>query len=333
MKNESKTISPRRTPLTEPARDAGSLSEAIANRLVYTVGKDALTATLRDWFYATAYVARDRLIERWMETMRSYYDADAKRVYYLSMEFLMGRTLMNSLLNLGFEPGCRAALQSARCRPAGRCARSNTTRRWATAGSAGSRPVSSIRWPRSGCRATATASATNTACSAQRIENGRQVEHPDNWLRYGNPWEFPRPEVLYPVKFGGRVVEFADEQGALRHHWVDTEDVMAMAYDTPIPGYDTDTVNNMRLWSAKASRDFDLKYFNEGNYIRAVEDKNESENLSKVLYPDDSTEMGRELRLKQQYFFVCASLQDILYRFTKYHHGVRRAARTRSRSS
>jgi starch phosphorylase len=145
------------------------------------------------------------------------------------------------------------------------------------------------------------------------------VEHPDNWLRYGNPWEFARPEVLYQVKFGGRVVQFSDEDGIQRHHWVDTEDVMAMAYDTPIPGFATPTVNNMRLWAAKASRDFELKYFNEGNYIKAVEDKNESENLSKVLYPDDSTAMGRELRLKQQYFFVCASLQDILYRFSKLH--------------
>ena len=153
----------------------------------------------------------------------------------------------------------------------------------------------------------------------QRIENGYQVEHPDNWLRYGNPWEFPRPEEIFSVKFCGRVVQFKDDQGHERFHWVDTEDVMAMAYDTPVPGYGTTTVNNMRLWSAKATRDFNLKYFNEGNYIKAVQDKNESENLSKVLYPDDTTQMGRELRLKQQYFFVCATLQDILRRFTKFH--------------
>jgi len=125
--------------------------------------------------------------------------------------------------------------------------------------------------------------------------------------------------VLYPVKFRGHVVQYCDEGGAPHHHWIDTEDVMAMAYDTPVPGYGLNTVNNMRLWSAKASRDFDLKYFNEGNYIKAVEDKNESENLSKVLYPDDTTDMGKELRLKQQYFFVSASLQDILYRFRKHH--------------
>ena len=153
----------------------------------------------------------------------------------------------------------------------------------------------------------------------QKIEDGQQIEHPDNWLRYGNPWEFPRPEVLYPVKFYGRVVEFRHEGGTMQHHWVDAEEIMAMAYDTPVPGYGGKTVNNMRLWAAKTSRDFDLRYFNQGDYIQAVADKNASENLSKVLYPNDATEMGKELRLKQQYFFVSASLQDILYRYKKHH--------------
>jgi starch phosphorylase len=162
----------------------------------------------------------------------------------------------------------------------------------------------------------------------QKIENGRQIEHPDNWLRYSNPWEFPRAEVIYPVRFNGRVVEYADEQGVLRHHWVDADEVIAMAYDTPIPGYKTNTVNNMRLWSAKSSRDFDLGYFNEGNYIKAVEAEAESENISRVLYPDDTTSMGKELRLKQQYFFVCASLRDILYRFDKYHDSLDQLADT-----
>jgi starch phosphorylase len=153
----------------------------------------------------------------------------------------------------------------------------------------------------------------------QRIENGQQVEHPDTWLRYGNPWEFERAEAMFPVKFGGRVVEFKDERGRSKFQWVETDDVMAMAYDTPVPGFGTTTVNNMRLWSAKASRDFNLKYFNEGDYISAVREKNESETLSKVLYPNDNTQSGRELRLKQQYFFVCASLQDIIRRFSVDH--------------
>ena len=298
--------------------DVASVSKSIVNRLVFSVGKDDIMATTRDWFHATAFMTRDRLIERWMETMRSYYAADAKRVYYLSMEFLMGRTLMNSLLNLAFEKECSEAL-----RQQGVDLRQVREMEFdAALGNGGLGrlaacfldSMATLNLPGYGYGI-----RYEYGMFSQRIEGGRQVEHPDNWLRYGNPWEFPRAEVLYHVKFGGRVVQYSDEDGVQRHHWVDTDDVMAMAYDSPIPGYATPTVNNMRLWAAKASRDFDLKYFNEGNYIKAVEDKNESENLSKVLYPQDSTAMGRELRLKQQYFFVSASLQDILYRFRKHH--------------
>ncbi|MBI4290384.1 MAG: glycogen/starch/alpha-glucan phosphorylase [Betaproteobacteria bacterium] len=305
---------------THAGLDVDSLTNSLVRRLIFTVGKDFLTATERDWFYSTAYATRDRLIERWMDTMRSYYIGDAKRVYYLSMEFLMGRTLMNILNNLSIEPECSQALAELGID----LAKIREVEHDAALGNGGLGRLAA-------CFLDSMATLDlpgygygiryEYGMFSQHIEEGWQVEHPDNWLRYGNPWEFPRPEVLYQVKFYGRVVQFSDEKGVLRHHWVDTEDVMAMAYDTPIPGYATETVNNMRLWAAKASRDFELKYFNEGNYIKAVEDKNESENLSKVLYPNDSTAMGRELRLKQQYFFVCASLQDILYRFCKFHDG------------
>jgi len=298
--------------------DPASLKRSLSNRLIYSLGKDPITATHRDWFHTTAYSVREQLIERWMETMRSYYRSDAKRVYYLSMEFLTGRLLTNSLLNMGFYDECRQALAELELD----IDRIGELEQDSALGNGGLGrlaacfldSMATLSLPGYGYGIRYEYGMFN-----QRIENGYQIEHPDNWLRYGNPWEFPRPEVLFSVKFGGRVVQFTDEQGHLRFHWVDTEDVMAMAYDTPVPGYDTSTVNNMRLWAAKASRDFNLKYFNEGNYIKAVEEKNESENLSKVLYPDDTTQMGRELRLKQQYFFVCASLQDILRRFTKYH--------------
>jgi len=298
--------------------DRTSLEHSLSNRLIYSMGKDPITATHRDWFHTTAYAVRERLIERWMETMRSYYRSDAKRVYYLSMEFLTGRLLSNSLLNMGFYEECCEALSDLELD----IERIRELETDAALGNGGLGrlaacfldSLATLSLPGYGYGIRYEYGMFN-----QRIENGYQVEHPDNWLRYGNPWEFPRPEVLFPVKFGGRVVQVKDDHGALRYHWVETEDVMAMAFDTPVPGYDTSTVNNMRLWSAKASRDFNLKYFNEGNYIKAVAEKNESENLSKVLYPDDTTEMGRELRLKQQYFFVCASLQDILRRFLKYH--------------
>ncbi len=300
--------------------DADSVRHSLANRLTYTVGKDPSTATNRDWFHALANVARDRLVDRWMETMRSYHLADAKRIYYFSLEFLIGRMLVNGISNVGFLEECREVLDEMgldleelkEIEPDAALGNGGLGRLAACFLDS----MATLALPGYGCGIRYEYGMFN-----QRIENGAQVEHPDNWLRYGNPWEFPRPEVLYPVKFFGRVVEFAEEDGKMHHHWVETEDVMAMAYDTPIPGYGNDVVNNMRLWAAKATRDFDLRYFNEGNYIKAVEEKDDSENLSRVLYPDDSTRVGRELRLKQQYFFVSASLQDILRRFLENHDG------------
>ncbi len=297
---------------------AASIKQLFIDRLTYTVGKDFITATDRDWLFTAAYVARDLLTDRWMETMRSYYIEDAKRVYYFSMEFLMGRSLMNSLLNLGVDQQYRKELAELGVD----LDQIREQEQDAALGNGGLGrlaacfldSMATLNLPGYGYGI-----RYEYGMFLQGIENGRQVEHPDNWLRYGNPWEFSRPEVLYQVKFHGHVVQYADEQGVARYHWVDTDEVMAMAYDTPIPGYDTATVNNMRLWAAKATRDIDLSYFNEGNYIKAVEDKNESETLSKVLYPNDTTTMGRELRLKQQFFFVCASLQDVLYRYSKYH--------------
>jgi glycogen phosphorylase len=283
--------------LAHPRLDADAIGKSLYQRLVYSVGKDPLTATERDWFYSAAAVLREGMIERWMETMRSYYREDRKRVYYLSLEFLMGRSLMNGIHNLCREQQFADALATLGLdlsaireqEPDAALGNGGLGRlaaclldSMATVGIAGY--GYGIRY--------------EYGMFYQRIEEGRQVESPDNWLRYGNPWEFPRPEVLYQVKFHGRVVSYADERGHQHHQWVDTDDVMAMAYDYPVPGYDTGTVNNMRLWAAKSTHDFDLQYFNEGNYIRAVEHKNESENLSKVLYPDDTTKMGRELRLR-----------------------------------
>ncbi len=295
-----------------------AIQASISNHLIYSISKYSINATTRDWFLSTAYTVRDRLVERWMETMQRYYEHDAKRIYYLSLEFLMGRTLSNAMLNLEMDQQAKEALYElgqqfeAVAEIEADAALGNGGLGRLAACFLDSMATLDLPCYGYGIR-------YEYGMFRQSIESGRQVEHPDNWLRYGNPWEFPRPELLYPVKFYGRVVEYKHEDGQVRHHWINTDDVMAMAYDTPIPGYGGRTVNNMRLWAAKSSRDFDLCYFNEGNYIQAVADKNESENLSKVLYPDDSTEMGRELRLKQQYFFVSASLQDMLFRYKKNH--------------
>ena len=298
--------------------DADALRRSIAQRLTYTIGKDPITATPRDWQLALAHVVRDRLTDQWMRTMRALYRTGTKRVYYLSLEYLTGRLLHTSLLNTGLLEAAEEALDALGLD-------FDTLRLIEPDAALGNGGLGRLATCLLDSMATlrlpgyAYGIRYEYGMFYQRIEGGCQVEHPENWLRYGNPWEFARPEVLYPVKFGGRVVDYRDDRGRDRHQWLDTEEVMAMAYDTPVPGYRNGTALNLRLWSAKASRDFDLRYFNEGDYIKAVEDKNRSENLARVLYPVDTTSMGRELRFKQQYFFASASLQDILFRFTRQH--------------
>ncbi|CAI8741989.1 glycogen/starch/alpha-glucan phosphorylase [Methylocaldum szegediense] len=301
-------------------KDIPSLRRALVNRLIYSIGKDPVETNERDWFFALAYVVRDLLTLRWMESMRRYYLQDAKRVYYLSMEFLIGRSLVNSLLNIGCYNEFKQVLEDVGLN----LDELAEAEEEAALGNGGLGrlaacyldSLATLQLPGFGYGI-----RYEFGMFSQSIEDGYQVEHPDNWLRYGNPWEFARPDVLYRVQFRGRVVEYRESDGEVRYRWIDTEDVMAMAYDIPVPGYGGETVNNLRLWAAKASRDFELKYFNEGNYIKAVEQKTRSENLSKVLYPDDTTQMGRQLRLKQEYFFVSASLQDILKTYSADHRG------------
>ncbi len=298
--------------------EAESIKQSLIKSMLYNVGKDGHTATPRDWLHSLAYEVRNRLTEHWMDTMTSYYREDTKRVYYLSLEFLIGRSLTNALLSLDIYEPCREAMNSLGIDLEEICDLEYD----AALGNGGLGrlaacfldSMASLQLPGYGYGI-----RYDYGMFRQEIRHGEQVEHPDNWLRYGNPWEFGRPESIYRVKFFGASTEYCDDDGRAHHQWVGTEDVIAMAYDTPVPGYANNTVNNMRLWAAKASRDFNLQYFNEGDYIKAVEDKTLSENLSKVLYPDDSTDSGRELRLQQQYFFVSASLQDILHRFNKVH--------------
>ena len=298
--------------------DKESLKHSLINRLIYSVGQEPVNASVRDWFHAVAFAARDRLIEHCMETQRDYDGEDSKRVYYLSMEFLIGRMLANSLLNMECLENCREVLQELGVN----FDEVRDIEEDAALGNGGLGRLAACfldSMATLGIPGYGYGIRYEYGMFHQDIENGAQVERPDNWLRYGNPWEFPRPDLLYKVNFYGRVIHCKDDDDVYRYRWLDTTEVMAMAYDTPVPGYANSTVNSMRLWSAKATRDFDLHYFNNGDYIKAVGDKRESEILSKVLYPDDSTSMGKELRLKQQYFFVSASLQDIIARFWKLH--------------
>ncbi len=310
----------RLTPSTNDfmGRDIESLKISFVNHLEYSCGKDEYSATKHDGFKSMAYTTRDRLIEKWVETQQTYYDNDAKRVYYLSLEFLIGRTLGNSLINIDLYDSSRKALEEV-----GYNLEEVEEMEWdAGLGNGGLGRLAA-------CFLDSMATLELPAYGYgiryeygiffQRIVNGYQIEKPDNWLRYGNPWEFSRPEYLYFVHFYGKVHQYIDNNGVLRNEWVDSDKVLAMGYDTPVPGYQNNTVNNLRLWSAKATREFNLDYFNHGDYERSVSEKSSSENISKVLYPNDNIFEGKELRLKQEYFFVSASLQDILRRFKKSH--------------
>jgi starch phosphorylase len=282
---------------------------------MYAVGKNPAAARPQDWLQAAELAVRDRMVERWMKTTQQYYAQDAKRVYYLSMEFLIGRTFTNALLALGIYQEVSDALRAldidinelAELEPDAALGNGGLGRlaacfldSMATLGISGM--GYGIRY--------------DYGMFRQQIIDGRQVEAPDYWLSGGNPWEFPRPEVQYRVRFGGRIEKNGDQV-----LWLDGEEVLATAYDTIIPGYATDRTNTLRLWSAKATAEMDLSAFNRGNYFAAVEDKNHSENVSRVLYPDDSTQSGRELRLRQEYFFVSASMQDMVARHLRNKHG------------
>jgi glycogen phosphorylase len=297
------------------ARDVAAFKRAISTKLMYSVGKDPISARPEDWLQAVSFVVRDHLVERWMKTTRAQYAQDVKRVYYLSAEFLIGRTFTNAMLALEVLPAIKQALQELDVdadqlldlEPDAALGNGGLGRLAACfLDSMATLAVPGFGY---GIR-------YDYGMFRQQIVDGRQVEAPDYWLAHGNPWEFPRPEVQYRVRFGGHL-----EEGPAGVRWVGTDDVLAMAYDTIIPGYGTEATNTLRLWSARATEEMDLRAFNQGNYMGAVQSKNSSENVSRVLYPDDSTLSGRELRLRQEYFFCSASLQDIVRRYSRTHTG------------
>jgi starch phosphorylase len=300
-------------------RDVESLKKAFNTHLEYTLAKDEFSTTELDIYTALAHVVRDHLIERWLKTQRAYYDEDAKRVYYFSLEFLIGRTLGSSLVNLGLLEECYETLHEL-----GYSFEDIRDNEWdAGLGNGGLGRLAACfldSMATMGIPGYGYGIRYEYGIFFQKLIDGYQVETPDNWMRNGNPWEFARPEHLFRVKFNGRVNQYRDRNCLLRNEWIDTDDVMAMAYDIPVPGYNTETVNNLRLWSAKSTRAFDFDFFNSGDYIGAVQHKNDTENISRVLYPSDQVRKGKELRLKQQYFFVSASLHDIIRRYKKTHN-------------
>ncbi len=296
-------------------RDAASIGQGFNEHLRYTLGVDEYTTTKNDLFMALAYTIRDRVIDRWTTTLQTHYNKEVKRVYYLSLEFLMGRAMGNNAINLNIEGEIKKAMEEMGYSL-------EELEELETDAGLGNGGLGRL----AACFLDSLATLDYPAYGygirydygifKQKIENGYQMEQPDDWLRNGNPWEIERPDVKVPVSFGGRVESFR-EGGKIKYRWINTEQVIGLAYDTPIVGYGGSTINTLRLWSAKAHEEFDFSDFNRGDYVDAVKDKVQAENITKVLYPNDKLYLGKELRLKQQYFFVACSLHDILRKFKK----------------
>lgn len=294
--------------------DIDIFKRRLYGHLKHTLARSSEDASAHDWYLALAHTTRDLLVETWTDSMRASVGADAKRVYYLSLEFLIGRSLENNLLAVGVMDICYAALaemgldfeQIRDQEPEAALGNGGLGRLAACFVDS----LATLGIPGEGYGI-----HYHHGMFRQRIENGQQVEVPENWLTYGNPWEFRRPDVAYPVRFGGHVESVTDGEGHHSFRWCGAEEVLAIANDMPVPGYGGFAASSIRLWSARASQEFDLQDFNRGDYLGSVQQEMESESLSKVLYPDDSTPQGKILRFRQEYFFAAASVADILHRF------------------
>ncbi len=292
------------------------LKNDILRHIEFTLGNDPNKPDKFSCFMGLAYAVRDRLMERWMHTQRSLDETLAKRVYFLSMEFLPGRFLKNYLISLGIDGEARTTVEEM-----GFDLDELEEEEWdAGLGNGGLGRLASCYMDSMACTKLpgyGYGIRYDYGIFHQVIENGYQREECDNWLRRGDPWEIQRRDALQPVRFYGRSESYTDREGHLRRRWVDGELVLAMPCDILIPGFGDDYVSNMRLWAAQSSSELNLEYFSHGHYMSAVEAKVLSETISKVLYPSDAVESGKELRLKQQYFFVAATLHDIIRQYKK----------------
>ncbi|WP_434457708.1 glycogen/starch/alpha-glucan phosphorylase [Stutzerimonas urumqiensis] len=293
--------------------DVAAFREAILCKLTYSIGKDAAHASDHDWFEAIALATRDQIIDHWMDHTRQAYRKAQKRVYYLSLEFLIGRLLVDSLSNLGMLDVARQALDGLNVD----IDRIRQIEPDAALGNGGLGRLAACfmeSMSTLGIAAYGYGIRYEHGLFRQAIVDGWQHEQTETWLEFGNPWEFERPEVSYLIGFGGNVAAQRCDNGVQKHFWHWAEGVRAFAYDTPIVGWRGASVNTLRLWRARPEADFHLERFNAGDHIGAVAEAARAEAISRVLYPADSTEAGQELRLRQEYFFVAASLQDLLRR-------------------
>jgi len=299
--------------------NVAEMKKGFNRHLHYTLVKDRNVANNNDYYQALAHTVRDHLVSRWIRTQQYYYQTDPKRVYYLSLEYYIGRTLTNTMLNIGIQNACDELIYQI-----GLDLESIEEEELdAGLGNGGLGRLAACfldSMATLGIPGYGYGIRYEYGIFSQKIIDGEQREEPDNWLAFGNVWEKARPEYTIPVYFYGRVNENGE--------WVDRQTVLALPYDSPVPGYNNNVVNTMRLWSAKSPNDFNFHFFNDGDYIQAVLDRNLAENISRVLYPNDNNFCGKELRLKQQYFMVSATLQDIIRRFKSSKFGSTEAVRT-----
>ncbi|PLW84067.1 glycogen phosphorylase [Kineobactrum sediminis] len=293
------------------ALEATTLDEDLLRHYSLTLGRDDNDGSHFYLYHALALTVRDRLVAQWRDTRDTYQQKECRSINYLSLEFLMGRTLNNALLNLDLELPVRKALQSWACDL-------EAVEQEELDAGLGNGGLGRLAACFLDSCATLQLPVTGYGLRYQygmfhqRIENGYQVELPDRWLRHGNPWEIECPEATRRIRFFGYSESYRDGNGDIRQRWVDTQDVLAVPYDIPIPGYRNGTVNTLRLWASQATDEFDLTEFNAGSYTDAVAAKNQAEQITMVLYPNDASEQGKSLRLRQQYFLASASLQDVL---------------------
>lgn len=302
-------------------KDSEELREAILAKLIYAVGKDTKTASQHDWFMALALAVRDRITDRWMSATRRTHQAGGKTVYYLSVEFLIGRLLFDGLVNLGLVETARDALSALGVdldeirqeEPDAALGNGGLGRLAACF----MESMASVGLPAYGYGI-----RYDLGLFRQVISDGWQHEVPEDWLAHGNPWEFERPEVVYPIHFGGYVEHVTTEEDKPRDIWHPRETVIAAAYDTPIIGWQGKHANTLRLWSARSTDTIDLTAFNRGDHVGSFAARAYAESISRVLYPSDETPSGQALRLRQEYFFTSASLQDLVRRHLTKHNSL-----------
>jgi glycogen phosphorylase len=300
------------------ALDAEGLATDFKRYYAYTLGRDRDSRSTYYFYRALAVVMRDRLMERWKKTRQAHDAANCKRTYYLSLEFLMGRALCNAMLNLGLGNETEKGLFALGVQ----LEELSSNEPDAGLGNGGLGRLAAcfldscatLQLPVKGYGL-----RYEYGMFRQVLENGHQIEEPDHWMRDGNPWELERPEYTQRIHFYGRTEHFKDERGKTKVRWVDTHDVLAVPYDTPIPGYANNSINTLRLWKSAATDEFDLGEFNAGSYPESVAAKNNAEHITMVLYPNDASECGKELRLRQQYFLASASIKDVLREWVRLH--------------